>query len=586
MISVPYTIKDLYHQDHCYKNIRIHFPNGERSDICNNLIVKDSVSFTESLCSQNQLKFGLCESPIFECEVVGVGNIKGAKIEVSVEIECPFSASGAEWKADLQKYVYSIPYGTFVVDSCQRQADMNHRKIVAYNEIATKEWEVSPIEYAKINFGATYTPNMGYFFGGNGVPMVKTLCDETVNDWSKSTYTKTYPIRHSSGVLFEKWTVTVERYYRGWNTEAGSNAIYIFDINSDTMQREKEIREKLQQISANNEFTEDMASEVKALALPHFCSFRDNGGGDYSGQNFYTFGIFKHIYPYINNFYENSSYTTRTYYQVPEKYVAVRSQFVNNTWVTRQRIEINLNVWGEKKYHSYVYKNAYSYLNNYAYSFEMIQKTIGTKTAYVPVIEEFDVNKEAESYVNLFGMMTAFDRIGEARMVSLKRLFNLVPESDLYPGDNVYPEGTTGGLLYPHEYESCWYDDSYTMEFGKVQCTYKDTNNVETFYEYYLAGYDSDTDPNSYQVYDLTNNEKIKTSKWTQSQIETFCEIIASNIEGVSYMPVEFKGLGLPYVEAGDTFEILTRSSDSITTIVLNRTLTGEMTLKDTYKSV
>ena len=86
MISVPYKIKELYHQDHAYKNIRIHFPNGERSDICNDLIVKDSVSFTESLCSQNTLKFGLCESPIFECEVVGVGNIKGATIEVSVTI--------------------------------------------------------------------------------------------------------------------------------------------------------------------------------------------------------------------------------------------------------------------------------------------------------------------------------------------------------------------------------------------------------------------------------------------------------------------------------------------------------------------
>ena len=98
MISITSEIKELYHQDHCYKNIRIHFPNGERTDICNNLIVKDSVSFTESLCSQNTLKFGLCESPIFECEVVGVGNIKGATIEVSCEIECPATVEDAAWR--------------------------------------------------------------------------------------------------------------------------------------------------------------------------------------------------------------------------------------------------------------------------------------------------------------------------------------------------------------------------------------------------------------------------------------------------------------------------------------------------------
>ena len=72
MINVPQEIKDILHQDTCPKNIRIHFPNGERTDICNDQIVMDSVSFKESLCSQNSFKFGLAESPIFECEVVGI----------------------------------------------------------------------------------------------------------------------------------------------------------------------------------------------------------------------------------------------------------------------------------------------------------------------------------------------------------------------------------------------------------------------------------------------------------------------------------------------------------------------------------
>lgn len=132
MLSVPSEIKELLHQDTCEKNIRIHFPNGERSDICNDLIVMGSVSFKESLCSQNELKFGLCEASVFECETVGVGNIKGASIEVACEVVCPATVSGAEWKIDLQKYVYSIPYGAFTVAEAVRQADMQHRRIVAY----------------------------------------------------------------------------------------------------------------------------------------------------------------------------------------------------------------------------------------------------------------------------------------------------------------------------------------------------------------------------------------------------------------------------------------------------------------------
>ena len=131
MLTIPSEIKDLLHQDTCEKNIRIHFPNGERTDVCNDMIVQDSVSFTESLCSQNELKFGLCEASIFECETVGVGNIKGATIEVYCEVVCPASVTGAEWKIDLQKYVYPIPYGSFTVDSAVRQADMAHRRIVA-----------------------------------------------------------------------------------------------------------------------------------------------------------------------------------------------------------------------------------------------------------------------------------------------------------------------------------------------------------------------------------------------------------------------------------------------------------------------
>ena len=138
MLNIPYSIKSLLNTDSVNKNIRIHFPNGERSDISNNQIVQDSVEFTESLCSQNTLKFGLCESPIFECEVVGVGNIKGNTIEVYCEVYCDASVSGSVWQNDLQHYVYQIPYGTFVVDSCKRQADMIHRKIVAYSSITVQ----------------------------------------------------------------------------------------------------------------------------------------------------------------------------------------------------------------------------------------------------------------------------------------------------------------------------------------------------------------------------------------------------------------------------------------------------------------
>ena len=133
MISVPKKIKELLHTDSVKKNIRIHFPNGERADICNDQIVQDSVSFTESINSRDNIKFGLAESSIFECEVVNVSNIEKARIDVYLEVYCDLG-QGVQvlFQPDLQAYVYQIPYGKFIVKSCDRQTDLLHRKIVAY----------------------------------------------------------------------------------------------------------------------------------------------------------------------------------------------------------------------------------------------------------------------------------------------------------------------------------------------------------------------------------------------------------------------------------------------------------------------
>jgi hypothetical protein len=78
----------------------------------------------------------------------------------------------------------------------------------------------------------------------------------------------------------------------------------------------------------------------------------------------------------------------------------------------------------------------------------------------------------------------------------------------------------------------------------------------------------------------------LKSSKYIEAYIYQLCYEIAENLGGVTFMPVKLVGRGLPYVQPGDTFEILTATNDSITTIVLSRTLKGEMVLTDEYVSV
>lgn len=139
MLDIPESSKNLFKDEYVQKDIRIHFPDGERTDITKKNIYGDgsSFSFTESVCSRANLKFGLAEASVIKFDAVNVENIKGCKIEVSCEATDP-EAGGT----------VSVPLGVFTVDSCQKQNDMRRRRVVAYS--GTK-LEVSPLTMAKLS---------------------------------------------------------------------------------------------------------------------------------------------------------------------------------------------------------------------------------------------------------------------------------------------------------------------------------------------------------------------------------------------------------------------------------------------------
>lgn len=86
MVEVSEKIKELLKEDSTYKKFIVHFPNGERADLTNSDVVSESVSFTESLSSQQYLQFGLTEASVIEFETVGVENIVGYEIECLYDI--------------------------------------------------------------------------------------------------------------------------------------------------------------------------------------------------------------------------------------------------------------------------------------------------------------------------------------------------------------------------------------------------------------------------------------------------------------------------------------------------------------------
>lgn len=149
MLTIPESVKALYKTDGVRKNFRAHFPGGEMADITNANIVRESLHFTESLCSQNNFRFGLAEASVLEFETVGVENMYGMTIQASIEIDVS-SLTAAQiadiqagtWdgelvdvsESDIGYGYYRIPLGVFRVEKCPRNhGAMTHRKVVAYS---------------------------------------------------------------------------------------------------------------------------------------------------------------------------------------------------------------------------------------------------------------------------------------------------------------------------------------------------------------------------------------------------------------------------------------------------------------------
>ena len=591
MISVPSLIRDYLREDSHKKNIRIHFPNYERTDICNDQIVINTVQFTESLCSQNKLKFGLCEAPMFECEVVGVGNITGAIIEVSCEIYCPASVTGAVFRTDLQAYVYPIPYGTFTVTEAKRQSDMNHRKITAYGGPAAIDWKPYELENQKrlcttSSYDApTFDPNLGYLIAEGGVDILSDYMEKTL-------------VTPTSHYGRSGWTVRNDDY-EFEITFSGNNYSFTTGSITDYDALYVEEGDRIDGITPEYLYSE-MESYFMAFDQDLFYEFLKwtdfkkrfialaRGRLKFGDNDYRRYGTTltkgNSFYPYVNSYY--GTYGALVCF-VPDTMTIGIYNRSHQAIVDAKSYALFENGQAGEKLYKYKYKADAPAWTAYRLAiptvFEMYS---GTTYYFKPNYDDIDLRELCGDIAELMGTIVSFTRDGfDAKFIDIKQLFSLLPSGALYPGQSLYPGATTGGKLLPQYYQSCWYQDEYEMPFGKVECKYKDTNNKECVFSLFLDGF-SEADPSSYKTYEIENNAIISGYTWTEAQIQAICETIADNIAGVTYMPVEFTGMGYPYVESGDTFEILTPNNDSIVTIVLNRTLSGEQVLTDTYKSV
>lgn len=547
MREIPNSIKEMLINDRAVFNVRVSFPNGEREDICNNMIVNGSLKFTETLCSQDVLKFGLCESPQIEFETVGVGNIKNKTIVVVYEVICSADVEGAEWRADIQKHVYTIPVGRFIVSECERQADMQHRRVVAYGGGSAVNWKMPNFEILK-------TRTAGGGLDLDVLRIIATLFDMPTRELNT----------HTREMYITKFTIIEDNVLKDY--EFGM--MYIESPIFGTLDDGAIIKADFETIenSAIDRAFNELKAEIERLKPLEDVS----EGLEWVYTSAKGRGKDLQLLGNRGGIVEKNT----------PIYIAPNKGF--SSWGYNTALGAG--------YCFYIkYKSSYQYFifNDTFKAYECITDIAGRKIKVTSANrDEFlnlDLREYLESELELTGKIARVNRENKLEIIDIKNQYLLKPSEELTPSEGLKPRGVIGGSIDKYMYSSLWYQENYSLPFGAVYCKYRNTDNEDAEEVLYLEGFSDETDLSTYQVYDITDNSNIKNTTHTQAEIIAILQNIAEAVEGVSYVPVELDTVALPYIEPGDTLEVLTENNDSISCIVFRRTLSGESYIKDYF---
>ena len=607
MLNIPKEVKDLFKQDSVRKNIRIHFPNGERADITNSNLIAESFSFTESVMSQSEFRFGLCEASMVEFECFGVENIKGYEIEVSHEID--ISSLGEEFIAeygmtsdDVAFPFYRVPYGEFKVEEALKQADMSKRKVNAYSQGFPEKNIPNSVESAKFNqiincrYKNPYNFNVYAFMYANTAKKYNpNLFDEKELD--KITSGRA---RFMEGQWGSKETIvspdgssTNSKYIMYITVDAKREIFYEENKNllcelgySDLSEADlKEIYDTVNSLDKEYIFLKSKSYEDKLNVF--YMNMRDvffQTDEAKVGLNGYHY-----IYPYIGYSANEISYLDNSQgylYEIiiPHKVIIEVEEVYYNEYGVKQLKKIYTKEIEFRKKENEFVLNKITNLPKLFMNITRVSSSINGNKRY-SIKKELDAKNLVESTIEFSGCFGKHGRNGDFELIQLNNSFGLYPSEDLYPSETLYPREASGGILTKGNYLSAWYDDEYTKPYDRVSVSYKNADGEEMYAEYLIVDIKSDTyNASDYQAYSLSENYLIQNGTFTEAQITEILQTVGEALRNIRYMPCEIDAVGMPWVEAGDGLEIVTNNG-AFDTLVLNRRINGIQRLIDNIEA-
>lgn len=215
-----------------------------------------------------------------------------------------------------------------------------------------------------------------------------------------------------------------------------------------------------------------------------------------------------------------------------------------------------------------------------------------TRLAYYnyDTLEIFDSNNSitardvVRSLLEINGCFLDADRNGELRYVYFTKE-GLYPAEDLYPADDLYPRGTNV-FLGRASYSDSDYADYITKEYGRIQIRKmaSSDNAVENVVQWEYIGaveYENTYVMDDNVFYSGTN---MVYNKGGMPEVDKMLANMYSKILDLTYTPNVTRGIGLPWIEAGDRVNIMTVNG-GFESFIFKRTMSGIQMLKDVTES-
>lgn len=504
MINLTSAQMAIVKDDESIKAFRVHFPNGERADLSNSDIVFESVKFKESVCSDQSFRFGSADASCIEFETVGVGNIIGLTIECSMTFT-------------LGNQSVTVPYGTFIVDSCPRDhASMVHRKVTAYSSTRADmpcflQSAVLPMETVTVNVDA-----------------IKAYVTNDTTGLTEKNLTsagaQSFHLCDANGINYRFFA-----YDAGGNNVTESKIIGDSDVNlyrlkwseTGTMSNDDVGMEVVQYLDSNNldlTYNPDgkkiFDSNEEALRFVKGFLFRPSvymlgstniGGVSYSTDYRPYPAVLNRVCPSISNYdLRQTLWMLNSCTKIRIEKSSSADIWSSVTWSTVAEVPVSFSVTSEVKgYHLPVNKLSEIVVKSTMDIEDAVshcgKSTSGNKSKwYTATMHSFS---NAYSNMGVLGgwaeLNAGFLRTNRDGTVSLIRLDNSSPYA-LNSGD---VEG------------SAWWDEYVIKPIGTVTYSAENADGQEETYTYIFSG-----DPS---VYDLTSNEVLKAMDFTIEEVST-----------------------------------------------------------------